>query len=135
MEISISNYTKRNEILGNLTPTVSFEGELDEERINSNTFHNLMVRARLSSEELDKGKYNSSEQKPVYVKPFFLQKKTLPDCAQEVEDVVLSTLEKATKPFVAFAFSLKETAPFTVQDIYSYQGRESFFIQLPAVQQ
>lgn len=125
--LRISNYTKKEQDAREL-PYKKFGGNFNKNQINLETFYNLMVRAGFKEDEFAKGKYGYQDQ--IYVKPVYLKNKVLDVCAIEMKENILSTLQRVTQPYVAFILELAQNTPYTLEELSSYGGRESFFHEI-----
>lgn len=128
LKITLTNYALREERSRQSEGDVckfygqppSFRSNCSKE-MNSDTFHNLLVRANLQPDELDKGKYDSREQTPIDVRPITLLSTTLEEATPEFQSFIESFLRKSMKKFVVLIFNLPPNAKFTVYDLYHHK--------------
>ena len=125
--LRISNYTKKEQEAREF-PYKKFGGTFNESQVNLRTFYNIMARVGFTEDDFAKGKYGYQDQ--IYVKPVRLKNKVLGECAIEMKENILSTLERVTQPYVAFILELDKNVPYTLLELRSYKGRESFFHEI-----
>jgi len=126
--IRITNRTKKEMEVRDFTCYKVFDepgSRILASTIDPETFYNLMVNAGFKKEHFSIGKYGYQDQ--IYVKPVKLQNIMLDKCAVEMKETILSTLERVKEPYVAFILELEKNLPYTLADIRSYGGRNSFF--------
>lgn len=115
MQLTVVNYTKKEQEARTLFAYRFFEGKLDNSRINSRTFYNLMVRAGFTPEDFKACKYGYKDR--VFVKPVKLLGQTPLDCAQEVMNTIAKVMKAAKEPYVSFIFEPNPHASFTISDL------------------
>ena len=125
--LHIGNRTKIEE-RARVLPYKIFGGKFDESQMNQKTFINVMANVGFSSDDFAEGKHGYQDQ--IYVKPIHLNNKILDACAVEMKEVILSTLEKVGQPYVTFIIELDKNVSYTISDLSSYAGRESFFHEI-----
>jgi DNA-nicking Smr family endonuclease len=125
--LHISNYVKKEKEVREF-PYKRFGGHFDESQVNLRTFYNLMARAVFKEDDFAKGKYGYQDQ--IYVKPVYLKNKILDECALEMKENILSTLQRVTQPYVTFILELAKDVPYTFEELKAYGGRGSFFHEI-----
>lgn len=129
--IRITNHAKKEKEVRELSCYKVFEepgSRIHESKINPDIFYNLMMNAGFRTEDFAEGKYGYQDH--IYVKPVNLKNKILGECVLEMKETILSTLKKETKPYVTFILELDGTVPYTLAELKSYGGRDSFFHEL-----
>ena len=92
---------------------------MDLTKINEKTFHSLMVRAKLSAEETNRGAHDSAQQSPVDVLAITLKNIELDKAVQELIAVIDSFLLNSMKPVVVTVFNLAPNAQFLPDKLLS----------------
>lgn len=120
-KLTIHNYTKREESARAVNEYRFFGGKLDESLLNKRTFYNLMARVGFTEADFANG--STGLQGRILVKPIQLQSLTLVECGKELEGILLPTLQKSPEQYITFVFNLSPQAEFTLNDIFSDEGR------------
>lgn len=94
-----------------------FSGKLDLSLINPDSLYFLLVRSGLEKKDLLAGKYGFQDK--VFVKASELQQTTCQEAAQEMENLIRSTMRRETSPYVIFSIQPSPAASFNVSELYT----------------